>query len=534
MQNHVTPVLGFVALVLIPCFLFLEPASAFYVLLAVIVPAWLLILFLAARNLQDTRSVASLFRDFEYQVDRVRQNVRHEPQAVDQGVQAAFDQLHADVASLLRRRRIRMAQVKREVQRFHAPDKPLGVRWRPPTLREMGYMVAAAETYSPDTAVLALYKYSGEERNHRGAVADTYTILKEGASPAFSAAFKAKIQSSLLVALAPREAAVAEAHAAPATAMPAAADNTGGAADADHNVGYILSLLGPVTLPSARVWEASLRAIARYPADAAQALPADMVWSNLRSVLTAPMLHHGDRLAAASAAIRQAPHLLLCAAAGREPCQSAEDGTDARCSALAALAEMLAQNDDEASRAGLANAARVVVSSIRALEPVPAQQPLVNGGCAYVEARGAESDAGLLKRIAQLLAPAPPSTDEHRVLVVSHLTRNAFEQRLRGYAALSPGIDDQGVIEALLEGVQSNALALHTVTGLRALKAQDLLNAQRGPYTILSCDPTRVDVEGLECGMQYLLWTAAGRALKVDPHTLLYLRPAAQQIRDYT
>jgi hypothetical protein len=527
MQNRLTPALCLVALVLVLYLFLADSITAFHALLAVILPAWVLVIVIATDNLRDSRSVAALLNDFAYQVDRARQNIGNDPKAIDQSVQAAFDKLHAEVALLLRRRKIRMAQVKREVLKFHDPGEPLTGRWRPPTLSEMGYVLAAADRFAPDAAVLALYRFSGEQRDRNGTVADTYTILKEGSSTAFSAAFDAKIQSPYTVALTPFAPPLADTGTVAVTAAPA---HAGSVADSDHNVGYILSLLGPVTPLSAQAFEQNLRAIARHPAKAAQALPADLVWGNLRSLMTEPMLHREDVLAAASNALRQAPHLLVCAVAGHGCGAGNDNSDDAHCSVLTVLAEMLAPAND-ASRAALATAVRIFASSIRRLAPVRIDEPIANPGYACVEARGAEADAGLLKCIAQLLSPAAGAAHAHPVIVVTNLTQHAFQQRLSGYGELSPGADDQAVIDTLLAGLQTHALTLHTVAGVDALKAQNIV--ARDPQIIVSCDPALVDVEGLGRDVQYLLWTAGGRALRVDTHTMRYLPAAAQEIRDH-
>ncbi len=498
--------------------------AAFYALLALILLGWLPIPFLAIRNRGGARSVASLLKDFAYQVDHVRQALGRNPKALELGVLAAFDKLHAEITSLLKRRKIRIAQVKREVLKFHDVDEFIAPRWRPPTLSEMGYVLAAADKFSPDAAVLALYKFSGEGRQHGGTVSDTYTILKEGSSTSFSSAFPAKVQSPYTIRLAaPETAAVSE------DAVPAAPAEARGAADSEHNVGYILSLLGPVTPLSAHAIDENLCALARLPAAASRAEtpPAEAVWRDVRTLLTEPISRREAFLAAAATALRQAPQLFVCALADVEHAPGAVAGEEP--SSLAALAALL-EPADAASRLALLDVMRRFEDLTRALQSVPAQQPIANPGCAYVDARGAEADAGLLKRIAQLTAAGALPARGPSVHVVTNLTQGEFEARLAGYGELDPGGDGQAVIDTLLGGLDAQVLALHTVTHRYALKAQDVLGAAPRRLLILSVDLALVDMEGMASGIQYLLWTLSGRTLRVDEARLHELRAAALQI----
>jgi hypothetical protein len=188
-----TAVLG--ALGLVALFVFSGSRVMFYALLALILLAWLLILVLVVLNPADSPSVHSLLRTFTQQVDRAGQQWRNDPTEHHAAVLRAFDKLHDEMQSLLVQRKIKMRQLKREVLRFDSPEEPVAMRWRPPTLGELGYVLVAAETFSRDGAVLALYQHLGEKQNPDGSWVDVYTIVREGSAGNFSSGFQARIQS---------------------------------------------------------------------------------------------------------------------------------------------------------------------------------------------------------------------------------------------------------------------------------------------------------------------------------------------------
>ena len=509
---------------------FTESEAGFLILLVFLPVAWVLMVVLALNSPDKARSVQTLVKSFYRQVDKAKQQLANDPKSIDEKVQSAFDKLHAEVQSLLQSKKIKITQLKREVMRFHSPDKTPDSRWQPPSLSEMGYVLVASDVFSPDAPVLALYKFSGEERSRNGAVADTYTILKEGSSVSFSPTFKAKIQSPF-----PNQiVAVNRADAAHDAAVNAGPKNSEGA-NSDHNVGYILSLLGPVTPSNVNTLEENLRAMAGPRAEAvlAEPSPAMSVWGDLRSLLTDAISHQESSLQMARKALRQEPQLMICAVTDVH--HDSEDNRKMRGDVFEALADVL-MPPAESSRPEWVALMTDLASNIHAFAATPVEQAMEYVGIAYVEARGAEADAGFLNRVAQLLVPSTQVTNEQARLVfmTTNLSAEEFRTQLRGYSALDPGEAALATLTSLLAALDVKQLILNTVDGDNPVKASDFLHSVRGKIDrclFFSANPALVDLEDIEFPMRYMLWTLSGRVLEVPSDSVNVLTETAQKIR---
>jgi len=187
-QDGITPVTALPKAATVP--------STLTLALVVLLPGGgLFFVILTIRNRMVARSVQELLGYFYYRVDLARQQFVHDPKSIDEHVQKAFDTLHEEMRLLLQEKKIRLSRLKREILSFHPPEAPAATVWQPPSLSEMGYVIVAADKFLPEASILAIYKYSGEERRQDGTIADMYTILKEGSSQGFSHAFKAKVLS---------------------------------------------------------------------------------------------------------------------------------------------------------------------------------------------------------------------------------------------------------------------------------------------------------------------------------------------------
>jgi hypothetical protein len=292
------------------------------------------------------------------------------------------------------------------------------------------------------------------------------------------------------------------------------------ATDEDNGMGYALSLLGPITLLSAHELARNLQAIAQLPADTAapSVMPAAMLRRVLRDLLTEQLEHAQAPLQMARHALRQAPQLLISAMAdaSRDLNNSAAEGL----SAFAKLAEILAPATP-ASHPALVSLMSELVASIRSLRVIPSGQAIVNPGVVLIEGRGAETDAGFLKHVAQWVLPdAPqPKAVAANVIVTTNLTEEAFRAQLRVYSEMKPAKEDQAVIDALLIALNVKKLALNTLRENRPFKVHDQLRtrtkkpAQPMPWLLFSANPALVDLTGGAPPVQHVLWTLSGRAL---------------------
>ncbi len=521
LRKAITPIMVIAGSGLILFFVLTGSKTGFYVFLVYLPIAWLLIFILAATTPEKLNSIRYLLKSFEYQVDRAKQNLGNDHKSIDEQVRKAFLRLHGEVQALLQYKKIKMSQVKREVLRFHAPDEPLEARWRPPTLSEMGYVLAAADTYAPYTAVLALYKYSGEARSRNGTIVDAYTILQEGFDATFSAAFAARVQSPFPIHL------DAPDNTHTSVAATASIANERGNADTEHHVAYILSLLGPLTWPTATALDANLRAMAALAADTPRSalLSAISARGILRSLFTEGISHLQSSLHLANAALRQTPLPFVCALAG-----IARDNSDNHkrlFTLLDTVAEILVPSA-ASSRADLADLLKASAATIQRFEVIPADKPIAHAGRVYAEARGAEADAEFFNKIKQLYDADTHSADAPVPLVVmtTNFTFKAFQSLLRSYGELQPGKTQQAIIDTLLAALNDGRLRLNTVEG------NNVVQVNNQPL-IFSANAALVAVDGVNSAARYVLWTLAGQALAVPGDQLGHLLETARKISVY-
>lgn len=524
-RNAITPLAIVIGLGMVAFFVVAESKPVFFAFLVYLPLAWLLVFALAAEKSDEYQSVRSLLTSFQYQVDRAKQNLGQDNKAVDESVKKAFDRLHREVRALLLDKKIGMSQIRREVLRFHDPDEPMGTRWRPPTLSEMGYVIAAADAPEPANQMLALYKYSGEHSSGNGALMDTYTILKEGSSDTFSGVFAAKVQSPFRIRL------VVPEDTRRRLESPGSQPEQTAPANTDLNVAYILSMLGPVTRADTRAVEANLRALSVLPVDTApaQALTAPAVRAHLRTVLTESIAHDDSSLRTAAAALRQAPQQFVCALA--DVSHDAGDQLAGGTATIDTLAAILLPSAAQ-HRPALSAELKDFALTVQSLAAIPSTQVITHPGSAYVEARGAEADAGLLSRIAQLLAPSvkDAAAPIQPVFVTTHLTEDYFRMLLQGFRDLQPGGKAQADIDVLAAALDAKTLRLNTVDGTGAVTLQNVAQSTAGPLYLLT-DIGRVNHDTAAGSARAVLWTLSGRALEVPADTLDRLQQIELRVR---
>lgn len=509
--------------------------AEFLVLGLMLLAAWSMFCFFFVWQGDDTHNVRRLLRAFTNQVDRARQRHRDDTRQIDDQVVKAFEQLHGEVDSLLRRHRLRMTQLRRAVTQLATRDAPDRPRWRPPTLMDMGYALTAAEQYQRGTSVLALYKLSGETRARSGEIVNTYTIVKEGVSTEFSGRFEAKVLSPHASVMAadsvtgesPRDAA----HVARADVQPI------GSTDSEHNVSYILSLLGPLDEINSGVLVDNLRAMAALKADTVTAptLTLASVRGWQRSVLTERIGYLESSLPLARRALRQEPQILIAAIADllRDPAKH----WAIRMDCLAALTHIL-QPVSRYTRNEIERLFNQFVSQLHALESVAATQSQENPGLAFVDLRGAETNSLLFKYIAALLNTRAQGAGERlsRVRIFSNLTLPEFQAHLRGFRELNASADDQAALHTLLQGLNEEKLVLQHVTGSQVIKAKALARpAGHALHQELFCaaNPAGLDLEGVAPQASYVLWTLNDHALRASVEQLLPLLELARMIQGY-
>ncbi len=507
-----------------------QSKTAFIVLAALLPVAWLLIVILVINNSGERRSANAQLRRFKYQVDLAKQQMNGDPKKIDQNVLKAFDILQDEIQSLLAQKRVRFKRLRQEILRFPFRTTPQqGTRWQPSTLSELGYVIGVSEKFSPATPLLALYKFSGEGRNTDGSVTDAFTIITESVPHAHAALFAAKVYAPLANTATTRSLAPAAPELA---SMPPPVDPQPGTAfDEDSGVGYALSLLGPITLSGVRTLTRNFQAIARLPADTAapDAMPALMssapLRKNLRDLLTEKLEHSAAPLRMARHALRQDPQLLVCAIA--DASRDLKEGPAELLPALAMLAEILTPITP-AARPALISLMTEWVVLVQSQQVIADKQPIVNPGVVIIEARGAETDAGFLERVAHWALPAAqqPAANSGGVIATTHLTAGAFHAQLRAYSEMQPGRHGQAVIDALEVALNVKKLALNTVDHNRPIKARELLHSpgkKPARWLLFSANPALVDLTGSTPPVQHVLWTLSSRALdagSVDFKTL--------------
>lgn len=526
LSTVVTPLAVVFGIGLVGFFVIAESKTAFYVFLVYLPLAWLLILVVAAAKPVESHSVRALLNSFQYQVDRARQNLGRDTRSIDDAVQKAFDGMDQELRAQLQNKKIRMAQVKGEVLRFHDPEEPLGTRWRPPTLSEMGYVIAAADTFAPNTPLLALYKFSGEDRSRGNTVMDAYIILKEGSSDSFSGAFAAKVLSPFQIRLVIPEETIARLGA------PHTQSRETSRSDTDHNVAYIMSMLGPIVPGNTRALQASLRAVSHVRPDTAHSekLPAASVRGALRILLTEGISHDASLMQLTAAALRQAPQQFVIALASLA--REDHDNPAGLQSALNTLAAILAPSA-EPCRPELAAALKDYALTIQSLAAIPADHRINNPGFAYIEARGAEADSGFWSRIAQLAVAADSSEKVplQTLLVTTTLNNDTFRERLKGYYDLQHGHKTQDDIALLWAGLDAEKITLNTVRDFPPVAVTDFVKAPSSSL-VFTTDAGLVQLDGVASVARYLIWTPCGRLLDVSGEKLNRLQQQEARVRD--
>jgi hypothetical protein len=117
----------------------------------------------------------------------------------DRNVLKAFDELHADIKSLLQTRKIGIGRLKRDVTKFLHPATSQNAYRQSLSLSELGYLVETCKRYSKDAPVLALYKLSGEEPNRTGALVGTYTLMRIDTSLSFPLTIRTSVRPPYLI-----------------------------------------------------------------------------------------------------------------------------------------------------------------------------------------------------------------------------------------------------------------------------------------------------------------------------------------------
>lgn len=514
-----------------------QSQTAIVALLVYLPLAWLTIFIVALRNPGERRSVLSMLKRFRHQVDLAKQQLSSDSAFIDANVLAAFNKLHAEISALLAQKEIRIAELKRELERFPYPTvSEQGPRWRPPTLSELGYVIGLSENIAPDIPLLALYKFSGEERNDAGSVVDTFTILPASVPRIHAAQFSAKVhapKSSYIFA-------INHPAAAPSSIVPAAtiaqtrpdeANEVVLATRADNNVGYALSLLGPVTLSHTRELAQNIRAMAHLPVDTAPSSAMTDAWvqRNLRDLLTERLAHSPVPLVQARQALQQEPQLLIAAIA--DACRGDENNRTTLLPTLATLTEILLPSAP-ASRPALVALANDILAFIQSLPVISTAHKMVNPGVVYVEARGAESDAAFLQQVAYWLVPGnqDASVRNAQVIMTTSMAEQAFREQLREYSELQPGQENLAVLDVLLVALNTKKLTLHRADGSRPVSLRRHLPATGNKplrWLLFSANPALADLTDCPPPVQYILWTLTGRALDLGQNELAaqyYLR----------
>ncbi len=158
---------------------------SFFMLVAIISIAWLLLLIIAFKNAVKTPSVNTLLKAFRLKVDHARQQQRNGLRLDDHIVLEAFDELEAGIKRHLEKRKVDMPRLKRDVMTFLYPAKPQGFDWRPPSLIELGYLLYVCKRYVKDAPVLAVYQLADEIPDGRNVTISTFRIMRNHSSLAF-------------------------------------------------------------------------------------------------------------------------------------------------------------------------------------------------------------------------------------------------------------------------------------------------------------------------------------------------------------
>jgi hypothetical protein len=194
-SNHSIKAIAIIGVVVILLVAFAEWERSLLILIAFLSIAWILILLFAFKGVESKRSVHMLLRMFRRKVDHASQQLKAGVKIDDQTVLKAFDELNAEIQSLLQTKKTDMARLKRDVMAFLYPVTLPNVYWRPPPLRELGYLLDICKQYSKDAPVLALYKFSAEEPIGDGDIMGTYAIISKDTALSFPLTIRIRVQS---------------------------------------------------------------------------------------------------------------------------------------------------------------------------------------------------------------------------------------------------------------------------------------------------------------------------------------------------
>jgi hypothetical protein len=475
-------VAGTIVVIASPAFLGLY-AGVF--LLKAMFLVWAIVIAVVVARLYATSAAEPILNLFARQVARVKEQAHGQPDVIDQALVAELSKLNESLKALFIEQKIRVARLKRAVVQINfqadKPD-PLGKPRLP--LRALGHVLSVAERFSPDAPIVALYKLNGEQMNPDGTVRDTYLILKTEASPDQHAEFMAKIHSPIknysVAATDGALAAMAELPSQSAIRAPASSD---------QNVEYVLSLLGPVTPMRLDELDRRLRTIVDHRASFASSgrLPPLDVSRVLRALLTGQMDPREHSSLAAQQALQQEPQLFIDALAGIDHERAHKAGVPA---CFATLAELLAPSSPRWQSALV----RLMIGHtalISACEVVPEDAKIRVRGVTYVDARGAEGDAGFLRRVAQLLDAAVPllAANAKKFFVTTNLT-------------------------AMLQALAEKSFVLNTVSGSEPVNVQSLVGGAEN-IVVFAANPALVDLAGVSSVAGFIYWTLSGLAREV-------------------
>ena len=472
---------------------------------------WVIVIGMVVIRMFASSPAERVLNLFARQVARVKEQAHGQPHLIDQALAAELSKLNESLKALFTEQKIRVARLKREVVQINfqagKPD-PLGKQRLP--LRALGQVLSVAERFSPDAPIVALYKLNGEKMNPNGAVRDTYLILKTEASPDQDSEFMAKIHSPI------KNYSVAATGGVLATAAGLPSESAiRAAASSDQNVEYVLSLLGPVKPLRLDELDRRLQTIVHHRASFASSgrLPALDVSRVLRALLTGQMDPREHSSLAAQQALQQEPQLFIDALAGIDHERAYKAGAPA---CFATLAELLEPSSPQLQSALV----RLMIGHtalISACEVVPEDAKIRVLGVTYVDARGAEGDAGFLRRVAQLLDAAAPlsAAKAKKFFVTTNLTEAEIQVQLRKFRELISADDkNQLVIAAMLQALDEKSLVLNTVAGSEPVNVQSLVGRAEN-IVVFAANPALVDLAGVSSMAGFIYWTLSSVAREV-------------------
>jgi hypothetical protein len=260
----------------------------------------------------------------------------------------------------------------------------------------------------------------------------------------------------------------------------------------------------------------NLAAMSALPQESlhSEPLSAAAIRSWQRSVLTERVGYLVSSLPLARRALCQAPQLMVAALA--DLYRRGEDDAHALSANLDTIAGMLSPHDVQARHETL-NKLAALARHVQAMASVGEDQLFENPGVAWVDARGAEASAALLRRAAQLTTQFLRDTAErvYRVYIITELPEEEFKSRLRGFRELHAGEEDLTVIQNLMQAIQTRTLLLQTADASQPIRAKSLpfpAGHQPDNEVYITVNPAGFDLEGVSPEAYYVLWTLSGRA----------------------